>query len=134
MVVPILDTPLEEADSFHLFRARVEQRKPDLSLEDEVLAEAIRTILIQTEGHPLSIELVAAWVGVRSLHGIADDLKKDPLKLLRVPPYGHRLGPARHRSIEDCFGWVAGLLPQNRRRACPASPRCPTPSTKRPGR
>jgi class 3 adenylate cyclase/tetratricopeptide (TPR) repeat protein len=116
MVVPTLDaTPLDEAESFQLFRARVEQRELDLPLDDEASVRAIRTILVQTEGHPLSIELAAAWVGDRTLFEIADGLRKNPLKLLRVPPDGYKPGPIRHQSLKDCLGWVARLLPEDQR-------------------
>jgi class 3 adenylate cyclase/tetratricopeptide (TPR) repeat protein len=115
MDLPTLDaTPLDEAEAFQLFRARVQQRGNPLPL-DEASVRAIFSILHQTEGHPLSIELAAAWVGDRGLDQIADLLREDPLKVLRVPPGGHMAGPARHQSIEAGLWWLARLLPDDQR-------------------
>ena len=115
MAVPTLDaTPLDEAESFHLLRARVEQRGQVLPLDD-ASARAIRAILGQTEGHPLSIELAAAWIGELSLFEVADLVRDDPIRLLRVPPGGHKPGPARHQSLESCLWWLARLLPDDQR-------------------
>lgn len=107
---------LVQLDSFQLFCDRARLKKPswDLTLGE---APLVAEILDLTDGIPLSIELIAAWLDRIVLTELRDGLKKKRLEYLK------RSGPSveerRHASMRACIDWSFDLLPREEKNLFP---------------
>jgi len=97
--------------SFRLFVELARHRDPKWQPEDN---EAMREVLVATDGLPYLIELVAAAAPKRRLRQLADDLKTR-LKEVRAR---HAL-VARQASVQACLEWVLARLPVEERNTLP---------------
>jgi predicted ATPase/tetratricopeptide (TPR) repeat protein len=95
---------LETFDGYRLFRDRVRSREeewPPKSIDITNMA----TVLKLTDGIPLAIEIVAAWVPYKTLAMIADELTKTPLGQVSTRDPQDNVDHERHRSMERCLEW-----------------------------
>jgi predicted ATPase len=85
-------------DAIRLFVRRARDVRPDFVLRSEDLPHLVR-VCRGVEGHPLGLELAAAWVRVMSVADVADAVLRD-LDLLGVET---RDVPERQRSVRAAF-------------------------------
>jgi predicted ATPase len=85
-------------DAIRLFLRRARGVRPDFALCPDDLPHLVR-VCRGVDGHPLGLELAAAWVRVLPLPAIADAVLRD-LDLLGVTT---RDVPERHRSVRAAF-------------------------------
>jgi predicted ATPase len=85
-------------DAIRLFLRRARGVRPDFVLRAEDLPHLLR-VCRGVDGHPLGLELAAAWVRVTSVPAVADAVLRDP-DLLRTAT---RDVPERHRSVRAAF-------------------------------
>jgi len=104
------DANLDDFEAYRLFRDRALACYPPPDLSDR---RSVVSILTDTGGSALGIELIAARVGMplMSLQKIADGLKESYLKWQSTDPNDTRAGSPRHESIEACIDWSYQLLP-----------------------
>jgi predicted ATPase/DNA-binding SARP family transcriptional activator len=95
--------PLAEPAAVHLFESRAQARGFALRPEDH---PAIEDLCRRLGGHPLSIELAAARLGVLDPAGLASRLS-DALALLGPGPAD---APARQRTLRATLDWSYELL------------------------
>ncbi|GAA1618258.1 BTAD domain-containing putative transcriptional regulator [Nonomuraea maheshkhaliensis] len=100
---------LPAGDAVELFRQRATAARPDVRIDERVVAE----IVARLDGLPLAIELAAARVRVMSVEEIARRLA-DRFALLRG---GNRTAPDRHQTLLAVIDWSWNLLDEPQRRA-----------------
>jgi len=111
-----LSVPAEDRDdvaqseAVRLFVERARQVRPDFSLANEQ-PEVVR-LCRMTEGHPLAIELAAAWTPTLSCKAIAGEIERN----IAFLSTGLRNVPERHRSIQATFDYSWVLLSEDERR------------------
>lgn len=110
--LPVPDTANDAAslkedatDSMTLFFERARQIRPGFSLRQE--GKAVARICRLVEGHPLAIELAAAWVHLRTPQSIAARIEQNGANLLRTTL---RNVPERQRSIRAAIDHSWRLL------------------------
>jgi predicted ATPase/DNA-binding SARP family transcriptional activator/Tfp pilus assembly protein PilF len=87
-------------DAVRLFQACAQRVCPDFQLTEEV-EQATLDLCAAVEGMPLGIELAAAWVRIRSVEEIAQEIAQD----LDLSAASSRSMPARHRSLRAVFDY-----------------------------
>ncbi|MBS2533493.1 AAA family ATPase [Catenulispora sp. NF23] len=100
---------LGPADAARLFRERALAARPDVRLDEPVVAGVVGRL----DGLPLAIELAAAKVRVMAVEEI-DRRLQDRFALLRG---GDRSAPDRHRALVAVIEWSWNLLDPGERRA-----------------
>lgn len=100
---------LDTKDAVELFRQRAVAARPDVALDDTVVAD----IVTRLDGLPLAIELAAAKVRVMSTEDISRRLE-NRFALLRG---GDRSAPDRHQTLIAVIDWSWNLLEATERRA-----------------
>lgn len=96
-------------DAVELFRQRATAARPDVRIDEGVVADVVARL----DGLPLAIELAAAKVRVMSVEEIARRLA-DRFALLRG---GNRAAPDRHQTLLAVIDWSWNLLDEPERRA-----------------
>jgi tetratricopeptide (TPR) repeat protein/class 3 adenylate cyclase len=99
----------KQARELFVERARLKPGRDEWEPATEREESAMRRILTLSERIPLALELLAAWMGLREIAEIADELERTPLPAL---PEGHdHLDPSeRHQSLEKCLEYSYLLL------------------------
>lgn len=100
---------LGTADASELFTQRAVAARPDVVLDETVVADIVERL----DGLPLAIELAAAKVRAMSVADIARRLE-DRFTLLRG---GDRSAPDRHQTLLAVIDWSWNLLDDAERRA-----------------
>ncbi|CRK55838.1 Signal transduction response regulator / Disease resistance domain-containing protein / Tetratricopeptide repeat-containing protein [Alloactinosynnema sp. L-07] len=99
---------LGTGDAVELFGRRAQAARPDVALDEAVVAD----IVTRLDGLPLAIELAAARVRAMSVEDIARRLE-DRFALLRG---GDRTAPDRHQTLLAVIDWSWNLLAERERR------------------
>ncbi|THF87002.1 hypothetical protein E7T09_07430 [Deinococcus sp. KSM4-11] len=102
---PTLDGAAHSS-AIRLFLERARRVQPDLALTPQSLA-ALVTVVEQTGGLPLALELTAGWLGTLSLQDVARELQLGLEGLGSDSPDR----PSRHRSLQAAFDHSWALLP-----------------------
>ena len=100
---------LDAADAAELFRERATAARPDVRLDEPVVARIVGRL----DGLPLAVELAAAKVRVMAVEEI-DRRLEDRFALLRG---GDRSAPDRHRALLAVIEWSWNLLDAEQRLA-----------------
>ena len=100
---------LEMLDSFQLFKHHACLADSAWHPENQD-APAIAEILRLTDGIPLAIEFVAAWMPLRSLIEITKELRRTPLGNITSAQDAIDIQAERHRSLMRCLDWSFNLL------------------------
>ena len=98
-------TPLDPDASRELVSAVAARVRPDLQLENRVLAD-LDHVCARLDHHPLALELAAARLAVLSPAQLRDRVTRS-LDLLRT---SDRDRPERHRSLRATLDWSLALL------------------------
>lgn len=100
---------LDAADAAELFRERASAARPDVRLDERVVARIVGRL----DGLPLAVELAAAKVRIMAVEEI-DRRLEDRFALLRG---GDRSAPDRHQALLTVIEWSWNLLDAAQRRA-----------------
>jgi predicted ATPase/DNA-binding winged helix-turn-helix (wHTH) protein len=92
--------------ALQLLLARAGEVRGGAALDGADLRRAA-SICRRLDGLPLAIEMAAASIGTLGLKAVADQLGRAPLQ----PGAARRHVPARHASLQACYGWSHALLP-----------------------
>jgi len=121
--VPPMDVPgaavdassLSGLDAFALFRWRARYRVHDWDIYTPAEVTAVTEILRLVDGIPLAVELVAAWVGSKTLTEMRTGLD-NRLNILKRRAIE---GASRHQSMRACLDYWVGLLSDDAKEALP---------------
>jgi len=97
--------PPRDYPALQLLLARARQVRRG-AIPDSADLHYAASICRRLDGLPLAIEMAAASVGTLGLKGVADQLGLQPLQ----PGAARRNVPARHASLQACYGWSYALL------------------------
>ena len=108
-IAPTIDGAAQSG-AVRLFLERARRVQPDVSLTPHTL-DSLLTVVEQTGGMPLALELTAGWLGTLTLTDVAGELRRGLNDVSSSAPDR----PARHRSLQTAFDQSWALLPQDAR-------------------
>lgn len=95
---------LEVLESYQLFVQRVQSMNGEW-IPSSSDVESLASVLKLTDGIPLAIELVAAWIPDLSPRDISIGLEKTLLGTMTTADRGVNVDHQRHRSMQGCLEW-----------------------------